>query len=150
MEGPLSATIRFKDAFSRSSSRSRLASSAFMPPYWFRQRWKVFSETPRALATSAVDLPSPSIRSASRSLAMTWLGVWRFAFTVSGSSLPILAGGKNSHTGRTDLRGSGHDLPAQRHIDAVADRRPARPGERRTETRELREQIVQCFTSGSG
>lgn len=29
----LSATIRFSAAFSRSSSRSRFASSAFMPPY---------------------------------------------------------------------------------------------------------------------
>nr|MDQ3588321.1 Vps62-related protein [Actinomycetota bacterium] len=36
--------------------------------------------------------------------------VWRFAFTVSGSSLPILVGGKNSQTGRTDLRGAGHWL----------------------------------------
>jgi len=61
------------------------------------------------LATSAIDLPSPSISSASRSFLTTWLGVWRFAFTVAGSSLPIVAGQKNSHTGRTDLRGSGHD-----------------------------------------
>src|SRR5439155_1255046 len=33
-----SATIAFKRAFSRSSSLSRLASSAFIPPYWLRQR----------------------------------------------------------------------------------------------------------------
>ena len=39
---------------------------------------------------------------------MTWLGVWRFAFSF-GSSLPIVVGGKNSHTGRTDFRGSGHE-----------------------------------------
>ena len=78
-----------------------------MPPYWLRQRCKVFSETSRALATWAVVLPSPSSRSASRSFAMTWLGVWRFAFTVSGSSFPIVVGRKNSQTGRTDLRGSG-------------------------------------------
>ncbi len=32
-------TPRFSRAFSRSSSRSRLASSAFIPPYWLRQRW---------------------------------------------------------------------------------------------------------------
>ena len=103
----LSATRRFREVFSRSSSRNRLASSAFIPPYWLRQRWKVTSETSRALATSAIDLPSPSISSAARSLRMTWLGVWRFAFTL-GSSLPILVGGKNSQTGRTDFRGSVH------------------------------------------
>jgi len=83
-----------------------LASSAFIPPYWLRQRWKVTSETSSAFATSAIDLPSPSINSASRSFLMTWLGVWRFAFTF-GSSLPITVSGKNSHTSRTDLRGSG-------------------------------------------
>jgi hypothetical protein len=33
--------------------------------------------------------------------------VWRFAFTSSNSSLPILVGAKNSQTGRTDFRGSG-------------------------------------------
>src|SRR3954470_24362691 len=32
-----SATIRFNRAFSRSSSLRRLASSAFIPPYWLRQ-----------------------------------------------------------------------------------------------------------------
>ncbi len=41
--------MRFKEAFSRSSERSRLASSAVMPPYWARQRWKVCSETSSAL-----------------------------------------------------------------------------------------------------
>ena len=70
----LSATRRFNAPFSRSSSFKRLASSAFIPPYWARQRWKVTSDTSRALATSAVDLPSPSI-SSSRSFLMTWLGV---------------------------------------------------------------------------
>jgi hypothetical protein len=35
----LSAMIRFSRAFSRSRSLSRLASSAFMPPNWFRHRW---------------------------------------------------------------------------------------------------------------
>jgi hypothetical protein len=48
-----------------------LASSAFIPPYWLRQRWKVTSETSRAFATSAIGLPSASISSASRSLRMT-------------------------------------------------------------------------------
>jgi hypothetical protein len=31
--------------FSFSSSFNRIASSAFMPPYWARQRWKVTSDT---------------------------------------------------------------------------------------------------------
>jgi len=38
---------------------------------------------------------------------MTWLGVWRFAFTCSSSS-PTIAGQKNSHIRRTNPRGSGH------------------------------------------
>ena len=38
-----SATSRLRRAFSASSSLSRLASSAFRPPYWARQRWKVCS-----------------------------------------------------------------------------------------------------------
>ena len=37
----ISASVgrRFRREFSFSSSLSRLASSLFMPPYWFRQRW---------------------------------------------------------------------------------------------------------------
>jgi hypothetical protein len=34
-----SANNRFSRAFSLASSLSRLASSAFRPPYWARQRW---------------------------------------------------------------------------------------------------------------
>jgi hypothetical protein len=67
----LSATKRLSATFSFSSSFSRLASSAFIPPYWARQRWKVTSETSKAFATSAVVLPSPSISSASRSFLIT-------------------------------------------------------------------------------
>jgi len=78
---PLSATIRFRVAFWRRSSRSSLASDAFIPPYWFRQRCKVFSETSSAFATSAVVRPSASIRSASRSLRMICSGMWRRRFT---------------------------------------------------------------------
>jgi len=37
--------------------------------------------------------------------------VWRFAFTVSGPSLPIIAGGKNPQTARTDFTGSGQTRP---------------------------------------
>src|SRR5690606_32566390 len=44
-----SATIFFNRAFSRSSSFNRLASSDFMPPYWFCQRCQVASEISRCL-----------------------------------------------------------------------------------------------------
>src|SRR5690606_28142633 len=52
-----SATIRFSRAFSFSSSRSRFASSAFIPPYWFRQRWNVVSLTPNPRQTSVIVAP---------------------------------------------------------------------------------------------
>lgn len=41
----LSATMRFTHVFSFSSLGSRFACSAFIPPYWFCQRWKVVSFT---------------------------------------------------------------------------------------------------------
>ena len=43
MSNAWSATIRFRRWFSFSSSFSRLASSAFMPPYWFFHRCHVDS-----------------------------------------------------------------------------------------------------------
>ena len=46
---------------------NRWVSSAFIPPYWFRQRWKVCSETSRCLGTVATSSPSAWSRSASRS-----------------------------------------------------------------------------------
>src|SRR5205809_5579622 len=52
----LSATIRFRRVFSRSSSFSRLTSSPCIPPYCAGQRWNVFSETSSALATSGIVL----------------------------------------------------------------------------------------------
>ncbi len=54
-----SATIRFSLTFSRSSSFRRLASCAFKPPSWARQRCSVCSETSSCLATSATSQPSP-------------------------------------------------------------------------------------------
>jgi hypothetical protein len=56
--------------FSSSSSLSRLASSAFMPPYWWRQRWNVASLIPRAWQTSPIVRPAASMPSASRSFWM--------------------------------------------------------------------------------
>src|SRR5487761_707636 len=70
-----SATIRFSRWFSSRSWRSSLASLAFIPPYWFRQRWKVASLISSTLATSASSLPSPSSRSPSRSLRTICSGV---------------------------------------------------------------------------
>src|SRR5690606_3849389 len=68
MSSAWSATIFFNRAFSRSSSLSRLASSAFMPPYWATHRCQVASEISRCLATSARLWPCPSSLSPSRSL----------------------------------------------------------------------------------
>ena len=65
---------RLRREFSRSSSLRRLASSAFMPPYRALQRWKVCSETSRALATSGTPWPSPSSRSASLNFLMICSG----------------------------------------------------------------------------
>jgi hypothetical protein len=104
----LSATRRFSWPFSFSSSFSRLASSAFIPPYWLRQRCKVCSETSRAFAASPIVFPSESICSAIRSLRMICSGLCLCLFTCFGPPLPIVVGGKDSQTGRTDFRGSGH------------------------------------------
>ena len=52
-----SATTRLRRVFSASSSLSRFMSSDFMPPYWFRQRLKVTSETPSRVATSPTGSP---------------------------------------------------------------------------------------------
>jgi hypothetical protein len=89
----LSATIRLSAWFSRSSSLSRLTSSAFIPPNWARQRWYVGSETSSALATSGTSAPSASILSASLSLRMICSGVCRRRFTSSVLLSPMIAGG---------------------------------------------------------
>jgi len=77
-----------------------------MPPY-FRQRCRVCSETSSAFAASPGVLPSESICSAVRSLRMICSGVCLCLFTCFGPPLPIVAGGKDSQTGRTHFRGSG-------------------------------------------
>ncbi len=76
-----SATIRFSRTFSFSRSFSRFAASAFMPPYWLRQRCSVRSDTSTCFATSPVEAPSPAKRSASRSLRMICPGVCRLAIS---------------------------------------------------------------------
>src|ERR1035437_5688856 len=101
-----SATIRLSCWFSRSSSFNRFASLAFIPPYWLRQRGYVCSLIPSSFAASGIVLPSPSSRSASRSLRITCSGVCLRRFIRVPSS-PMIVGARNSHTGRTELRGSG-------------------------------------------
>src|SRR5215468_7784452 len=62
-----SASSFLRRLFSSSSSLSRFASSAFMPPYCCRQRWNVGSLIPRAWQTSPIVRPAASMPSASRS-----------------------------------------------------------------------------------
>ena len=57
MSNAWSATIRFRRWFSFSSSFSRLASSAFMPPYWFFHRCHVDSVISRWRLTSSTVWP---------------------------------------------------------------------------------------------
>src|SRR5690606_17461232 len=78
MSNAWSATICFRRLFSSSSSLSRLASSAFIPPYCFRQRRYVDSLSSRACSTTASSLPALSIASASRSFRTICSGVCRF------------------------------------------------------------------------
>ena len=60
MSSTWSATIRFSRAFSASSSRSRLASDASMPPYFFRQAQNVAVLIPwRRQSSSALAPASP-------------------------------------------------------------------------------------------
>src|SRR6266545_3870893 len=61
-----SARSFFSRPFSISSSRRRFASLAFIPPYWFRQRFQVLSETSSSRSTSVRSLPSFNSRSPSR------------------------------------------------------------------------------------
>src|SRR5271157_1344985 len=82
--------------FSFSSSLRRLASSAFMPPYWFRQRCQVCSEISRCLETSSIVLPSARSFSPSASLRITCSGVCRRCFILCCPPRPIL--GHRTHT----------------------------------------------------
>ena len=52
MSSAWSATSRFRRAFSSFSRRRSFASSAFMPSYWARHRWKVCSLMSSCFATS--------------------------------------------------------------------------------------------------
>src|SRR5215211_7843579 len=76
------ATSRLSRAFSASSSLSRLAWLAFIPPYWPRQRFQVASEISSIRRISARSLPSLSSRSPSRTLRTACSGVCRCRFTV--------------------------------------------------------------------
>jgi hypothetical protein len=98
------STIGFSRAFSVSSSFKRLTSSAFSPPYWAHN----VNRSPRrfsCFATSGISRPSASSRSASGSLRRVCSGCGDVAS--SESSCPWWAG-QDSHTMRTNPRGSGH------------------------------------------
>src|SRR5574337_30881 len=99
-----SATIFFSRAFSFSSSFSRFAWPAFMPPYCARQRWNVFSLMPSGLLTAATVAPVASCASASRSFRMISSGVCRFRFI---ESPPARMGGSDSHNTWIHSKGSG-------------------------------------------
>ena len=110
-----SATIFFRRWFSSRSSFSSLASSAFMPPYWFRQRCQVDSVISRWRATSSIVLPSPKELLSLGELADDLLG------RVSASSsccavllLPILGHrtrttGGSVHGDPVEMRSAGAD-----------------------------------------
>ena len=101
-----SATIRLRRWFSFSSSFNFLTSSAFMPPYWFRQRCQVDSVISKCLTPSSILLPSPSSFSPSASLRMTCSGVAAVASWVQSSSLHF--GDRTRTSG-----GSGHGDPVK-------------------------------------
>src|ERR1019366_9693687 len=90
-----SATTRLSRPFSSLSRRSSLASSAFMPPYWLRQRLYVCSLISSSRATSATFLPSAASRSPSRSLRITCSAVCFRPFIEF--LLPLLEALRNSH-----------------------------------------------------
>jgi hypothetical protein len=60
------ATSRLSRAFSASNSRSRLASLAFIPPYWPRHRFQAASEISSSRSTAVRSLPSLTSRSPAR------------------------------------------------------------------------------------
>src|ERR1019366_2135239 len=106
MSSVWSATRRLRRAFSRSNSLSLLASSAFMPPYWLRQRCQVDSVISRWRATSSRFFPSPRSFSPSVSLRITCSGVCLRRFTLRSSSPHF--GASDSHYVWLISRGSGH------------------------------------------
>src|SRR5215211_7624279 len=101
-----SATIFFRRAFSDSNSFKRFIASAFMPPYWLRQRWKVASLIPSLLATSGTEAPAASSASASRSLRTICSGVCLFFI----ESPPFAHLGRlDSHSNWLSFWGAGHE-----------------------------------------
>src|SRR3972149_3207125 len=103
-----SASSRLSRWFSSSSFFSRLASSAFIPPYWFRQRWKVCSLVSKAWQTSPIVLPPASIASASRSFRMICSGLCRFRRRDIESPPRPSQGPLDSHNTWIRFRGAGH------------------------------------------
>src|SRR6266511_709223 len=110
-----SATRRLRRAFSTSSSLRRLASSAFMPPYWLRQRCRVGSLTPSFWQTWASVRPWARSASACRSFRMTCSGVCR----VIGSSPCPSRGVRDSHSTWTTFWGA--DQREGRRLFMVCD-----------------------------
>ena len=83
-----SATSCFSRRFSSSRSFSRFASSDFIPPYWFRQRWYVASLTSSACNTAARSFgfrlvcPEVSPQTSSLGLARTLAAGYREAAVI--------------------------------------------------------------------
>src|SRR5690606_36515462 len=90
------------------SSFSRFASSAFIPPYCARHRWKVCSLTPRVCTICPIVLPVASIASASRSFAMICSGVCLVRFILESLLNPTGAR-RNSHSRWIRLWGAGQE-----------------------------------------
>ncbi len=93
MSSSFSATISFNRLFSSSSSFSRLAASAFMPPYCARQRSYVDWLTSKVCSTTASSLPALSMASASRNFRTICSGVCRRLRLVVISRSPGPRGG---------------------------------------------------------
>src|SRR5690606_32743412 len=81
-----SARSFFRRVFSTSSSLSRFASLAFMPPYWATHRCQVDSAIWRCRHTSSRSAPPASNLLPSASLRMIWSGVCRRRLAMSWSS----------------------------------------------------------------
>src|SRR5690606_39139225 len=102
-----SARSFFSRAFSPSSSLSRFASLAFMPPYWATQRCQVDSAICRCRQTSSSSVPPARSLWPSASLRMIWSGVCRRRLIMGAVLLPHL-GATDSHNTWTTTRGSAH------------------------------------------
>src|SRR5215207_8348974 len=113
------ATIFLRRAFSDSNSLRRFIASAFVPPYWLRQRWKVASLMPSLLATSGTEAPAASSASAWRSLRTICSGVCLF-FIESPPSTHL--GRSDSHSNWISFRGAGH----HNHAVSLVELRGAR------------------------